>query len=86
MDKSQSYSVYIVHCADGTYYTGISNDVPARIHAHNLGKGAKYTKMRRPVQLVYQKLIGDRSAASKREWEIKHYTRAQKIKLFHLKS
>ncbi|MBA1395301.1 GIY-YIG nuclease family protein [Bombilactobacillus bombi] len=85
MSKTNSYSVYIVHCVDGSYYTGISNNVPARIATHNAGKGAKYTKIRRPVKLVYQELVGDRSQASKREWQIKHYTRAQKIKLFHLK-
>ena len=86
MDKSQTYSVYIVHCADDTYYTGISNNVAARVRAHNAGQGAKYTRSRRPVQLVYQELVGDRSQASKREWEIKHYSRQQKMQLFTHKS
>lgn len=86
MDNNQSYSVYIIHCADNTYYTGISNNVAARVCSHNAGKGAKYTKSRRPVKLVYQELVGNRSQASKREWEIKHYSRQQKIKLFTHKS
>lgn len=78
------YSVYIVQCADGTLYTGISNDVTHRIQMHNAGKGAKYTKTRRPVQLKYQEVVGNRSQASKREWQIKQLTRQQKWQLIKI--
>ncbi|UQS81593.1 GIY-YIG nuclease family protein [Bombilactobacillus folatiphilus] len=77
----QNYSVYIIQCSDGTLYTGISNDVTHRIKMHNAGKGAKYTKNRRPVSLQYQELVGNRSQASKREWAIKQLTRRQKLLL-----
>jgi putative endonuclease len=59
--------VYILRCADDTYYTGITNDLDARVKAHNDGTGAKYTKPRTPVKIVYQEECLDRSAASKRE-------------------
>src|SRR5690606_7797478 len=62
-----AWSVYIVRCADGTLYTGISTDVAARIAAHNRGSGAKYTRSRMPVELVYQEPAFDRGAAQKRE-------------------
>jgi predicted GIY-YIG superfamily endonuclease len=66
-----AWSVYIVRCADGTLYTGISTDVAARIAAHNRGSGAKYTRSRMPVELIYQERAPDRGAAQKREHEIK---------------
>ena len=66
-----AWAVYIVRCADGTLYTGISTDVAARIAAHNRGSGAKYTRGRMPVELVYQEIAGDRAAAQRREHEIK---------------
>jgi putative endonuclease len=62
-----SWFVYIVRCADDTLYTGISNDVAARIKRHNTGQGAKYTRSRRPVQLVYQEAAADRAEAQRRE-------------------
>lgn len=71
----------MVLCADDTLYTGISNDVPKRIDAHNSGKGAKYTKPRLPVKLVYLEASTDRSSASKRESVLKKLTRAEKLKL-----
>ncbi|RLA68357.1 MAG: GIY-YIG nuclease family protein [Epsilonproteobacteria bacterium] len=79
------YYVYIVECADNTFYAGIAIDVERRIQEHNsLGKGAKYTRSRRPVELVYQEVCLDRSKASKREYEIKkRMTRADKIKLIN---
>lgn len=73
-----SYSVYIVHCADHTFYTGIATNVQARVLKHNKGKGAKYTKTRLPVRLVYQSVCGSRSEALKREYEIKQLSRRQK--------
>ncbi|NVY97020.1 GIY-YIG nuclease family protein [Lactobacillus sp. DCY120] len=81
MSLQNNYSVYIVECADRTLYTGISNNVSARIKTHNLGKGAKYTRVRRPVQLRYQEFVGTRSQAQKREAEIKHYSRQEKFRL-----
>jgi putative endonuclease len=73
--------VYIVKCADATYYTGIAVDVSKRIEKHNAGKGAAYTSARGPVALLYSEEHFDRSAASKREWAIKRLTRAQKSEL-----
>ena len=75
------YSVYIVKCNDGTLYTGISNNVDNRVTKHNSGKGAKYTKTRRPVCLVYTKVIGTKSDALKEEYRIKQLSRLEKLKL-----
>lgn len=74
------YSVYIVECADGTYYTGIATDVPRRLVEHNgaKGKAARYTSARSPVSLVYEVRCGSRSAALKEEHRIKRLTRGQK--------
>ena len=73
---------YIVECADGTYYTGWAVDPKKRVKVHNKGQGAKYTKMRRPVKLVYVEEQPDRSTALKRERAIKKMTREKKQKLF----
>lgn len=73
--------VYILRCADGTLYTGVTTDVTARVAVHNgeiKGSEAKYTKARRPVELVYTEQTTDRSAAQRREWEIKQLTREGK--------
>lgn len=77
------YYVYIVICADDTLYTGIATELERRIDEHNTSdKGAKYTRVRRPVTLVYQEEYPDRSTASKREYEIKKkMNRAEKLKL-----
>lgn len=76
------YYVYMVECADGTYYTGITTNVDRRILEHNYSfKAAKYTRSRRPVRLVYSKLAGDRSDASKEEYRIKKLKRIDKKKL-----
>ncbi|MFH1959483.1 MAG: GIY-YIG nuclease family protein, partial [Patescibacteria group bacterium] len=74
----QDWFVYIVECKDGTYYTGISNDLNHRVEQHNLGKGAKYTRSRGPVSLVYCEKYSNHSIALKRECEIKKLTRSQK--------
>ena len=76
-----SWVVYMVRCRDNTLYTGCTNDLPHRIQVHNSGKGAKYTKSRLPVTLVYQESCSDKSAALKRECTIKGYTRSQKEQL-----
>ncbi|MBK9924371.1 MAG: GIY-YIG nuclease family protein [Anaerolineales bacterium] len=73
---------YIVECADGTYYTGWAVDAEKRVAVHNKGLGAKYTKTRRPVKLVYMEEQPDRVTAMKRERAIKKMTRLQKQKLF----
>ena len=72
---------YIVECADGTYYTGWTTDPQRRVAVHNSGRGAKYTKMRLPVKLVYVEEQPDRNTAMKRELAIKRMGRAGKQKL-----
>ena len=72
---------YIVECADGTYYTGWALDPEKRVTVHNKGRGAKYTRMRLPVKLVYTEQQPDRVTAMKREIAIKRMARARKMKL-----
>ena len=76
-----TWKLYILRCADGTLYTGITTDVARRFREHSSGKGAKYTRGRGPLELVYQEDCGDKSAASRREWEIKQLTREEKLKM-----
>jgi putative endonuclease len=73
-----SWHVYIVRCADRTLYTGVAKDLTARIAAHNDGSGAKYTRQRLPVKLVYSEPAADRGAALRREFQIKRLSRAAK--------
>ena len=72
---------YIVKCGDGTYYTGWTNDIEKRMKAHNEGKGAKYTKTRRPVVLMYYESFQTKEEAMRREWEIKQLKRGENEKL-----
>ena len=72
---------YMVECADGTFYTGWSTDPERREKVHNAGRGAKYTRMRRPVKLIYVEELPDRSSAMKRERKIKTFSRKRKEKL-----
>jgi putative endonuclease len=76
--------VYIVECADGTLYTGYTNNIDNRITTHNKGKGAKYTRGRRPVKLVYKEEYKTKSEAMKREAWIKKLLRKDKIKLISI--
>ena len=78
-----SWFIYMVRCADNSLYTGIAKDVERRIHEHNSDdtSGAKYTKARRPVVLVYQEACESRSAATRREYEIRQLGRKGKEKL-----
>ena len=69
---------YIVECADGTYYCGYTNDLEKRIETHNRGKGAKYTKPRLPVVLVYFEEFETKEEAMSREWHLKQLSHAQK--------
>lgn len=73
---------YILECADGTYYTGWTTDPDRRVTQHNKGTGARYTRTRRPVKLVYLEPQPDRTTAMKRERAIKALSRKQKMKLF----
>ena len=77
-----SYFVYILECSDKSLYTGITKDITKRLDEHNnKDSGAKYTKARRPVKLLYQESSLDRSSASKREYEIKKLSRLKKLHL-----
>ncbi len=81
MTDKTVYYVYIVRCSDGTLYTGTARDLEARIAKHNQGLGAKYTRGRLPVALVYAEAVADRSAALKREMTIKNMDRSAKLAL-----
>ncbi|HJC90604.1 MAG TPA: GIY-YIG nuclease family protein [Candidatus Mediterraneibacter excrementigallinarum] len=76
---------YILSCRDGSLYTGWTNDLEKRLRAHNSGKGAKYTKSRRPVALAYYEEFETREMAMRREYEIKHMTREMKLNLISSK-
>jgi putative endonuclease len=73
--------VYIVECADGTYYTGWTTDLSRRVAAHNAGRGSRYTSSRRPVKLVYWEEHPDRRTAQRRELALKRMRRARKTSL-----
>ena len=73
--------IYMVECADGTYYTGWTNHLENRLAAHNAGTGARYTRGRGPVRLVYKEECENKQSAQRREWAIKKLTRAQKEQL-----
>lgn len=81
MNKSKHNCIYIVECKDGSLYTGWTNQLEQRIRAHNEGKGAKYTKARRPVILRYSEMFDTKEAAMKREYEIKQMSRKEKEQL-----
>lgn len=77
-----SFFVYILKCSDQTFYIGSTNDLEKRLHQHNnLKSGAHYTKIRRPVELIYHESHNDLSAARKREAELKRLTRLEKLTL-----
>ena len=77
----KNHCCYIVICGDNTLYCGYSNDVEKRVDNHNKGVGAKYTKTRLPVKLVYSECFDTKSDAMKREYQIKQLTRQQKLNL-----
>ena len=76
---------YILSCRDGSLYTGWTNNLEKRVQAHNSGKWAKYTKPRRPVALAYYEEFQTKELAMKREYEIKHMTRREKLRLIEEK-
>lgn len=75
------YYVYILQCRDGSLYTGSTSDPARRLRTHNLGKGAKYTRSRLPVELVYQEEVPDWPSALRREAAVKRLTRPEKLAL-----
>lgn len=79
----QGWTVYILRCSDGSYYTGITRDLDRRLQEHNAGekRAAAYTRGRRPVRLVYQEQKKNRSTAQKREAQLKRLSRREKIAL-----
>lgn len=76
-----TWFIYILRCADGSLYTGVTNDLDKRLAAHNAAKGAKYTVARLPVELVWSETASDRGVALRREYEIKQLPRIEKIHL-----
>jgi len=85
MPSNQSWYVYVLKCADNTLYTGITIDTERRLHEHNTDNtlGAKYTRVRRPVTLVYQEKLESRSLAAKREYQVKKLKRVDKERLIN---
>ena len=80
-NQHQGNYTYIVKCSDGTFYTGWTNDLTRRMEAHNQGRGAKYTKARRPVTLIYYEAFETKEEAMKREYAIKRLSRKEKEEL-----
>ena len=77
----KQWFVYILECSDGSFYTGITTDLEKRVRRHNSGSGAKYTRSRRPVKLIYGKETASKSAAKRKEIEIKSLSRENKERL-----
>ena len=83
MDKN--WTVYMLECADGTLYTGITDDLERRLRAHNEGRGAKYTRGRGPLKLRYLESVPDKSTALKREHALKQLRRSEKMAIIQEK-
>jgi putative endonuclease len=81
MSSESGHYVYVLECADGSFYTGYTTDVERRVAEHDAGEGAKYTRGRTPVELLYTESFGSRSAAMRREHEIKCFSRTRKERL-----
>ena len=81
MSRGSMHYTYIVKCSDGTFYTGWTNDLTRRMEAHNQGRGAKYTKARRPVTLIYYETFETKEEAMKRDYAIKRLSRKEKEEL-----
>jgi putative endonuclease len=82
MKEDMNY-VYILECSDGTYYTGWTNNLNKRVKMHNDGKGAKYTRGRLPVKIVHYEVYSDKREAMRREYEIKRFSRKEKLDLIY---
>lgn len=76
--------VYLVRCADDSIYCGWTTDLKKRVRAHNSGQGAKYTRSRRPVKLVYAEEFEEKQEALSREWHLKRLSRAEKLRLIEM--
>ena len=76
------HHIYVLECCDGTYYTGYTTDVERRVAEHDAGDGAKYTRGRTPVELRHTESFESKSAAMRREYELKQLSRAEKESLF----
>jgi putative endonuclease len=81
MESGRAFWVYMLRCGDGTLYSGITNDLDKRFAAHESGRGARYTRGRGPLRLVYREEVKDKSAALKREHALKRLPRARKLAL-----
>ena len=79
----KEWTVYILECADGTLYTGITDDLARRLRAHETGKGAKYTRGRGPLILRYREAHPDKGSALKREYELKRLRREEKLAIIN---
>lgn len=79
-----TYVVYILQCKDGSFYTGITNNIEKRLYTHSVGKGSKYVRARLPFKLIYQEECLTKSSAMKREFEIKQMSRKAKIRLLNI--
>lgn len=80
------YYVYVLKCSDSSYYTGIATNLDSRLQKHRDRKGSKYVATRLPFLLIYSEVHPDRSTASKREYEIKSWSRTEKIKNLNLEA
>ncbi|MEJ2604571.1 MAG: GIY-YIG nuclease family protein [Gammaproteobacteria bacterium] len=78
---SGGWQVYLLRCADGSLYAGITTDIERRLAEHNAGRGARYTRSRLPAELVYSEAVADRGAAQRREHAIRRLSRAEKQRL-----
>jgi predicted GIY-YIG superfamily endonuclease len=76
--ETNGWVLYILECKDGTYYTGITNDLSRRVQQHNKGAASRYTRSRRPVKVIYQERCRNRSSALKKEYAIKALSRQEK--------
>jgi len=83
LPDTKQWFVYMLECADGSLYTGVSNDLAKRVDIHNTGKGAKYTRSRLPVKLVYSETAPDKSEALKKEIKMKQLSRVEKLNLIN---
>ncbi|HSH43032.1 MAG TPA: GIY-YIG nuclease family protein [Arenicellales bacterium] len=83
---ADAWFVYVLRCSDGSLYTGVATDIERRLEEHNAGRGAKYTRGRTPVALVYRERCADRSRAQQREVLIKRMKRADKLRLIAARS
>lgn len=80
--QTPAWWLYLIECADGSWYAGISNDLDARLRAHAEGRGARYTRGRGPFRLIASRAYPDRAAASRAEWRLKRLPRARKQAFF----